>query len=182
MNLKRMIKSKKILWHNHFWPSVFAGLLVALISFLFEGTLSNILLFASVGASAAILTNSKSHHLTKLYTVVYGYLIAVCVSSGIYLLSRVFLISLQVNLFLIIFLVTLSLYLFNTFHPPAITASISFILAEKSLFDLSWLFLLIICLLIIWRFLVYLFVQKLPLREFETEFKKTIIKKLHLND
>ena len=180
MSWKKIIKSKKILWHNHFIPSLFAGLLVALISFIYETTTSNIILFASIGASAVILTNSKSHHLTKLYPVILSYLVAVIFSSIIYLLNKSFVLPIQINLFILVFITGLLLYLLNIFHPPAITASISFILLERPLGDLGWLFLAIILLLTFWRFLVYLFIQKLSIKEFKQEFGKEFKKKISL--
>ena len=167
----RFIKKERALWHRHFLPSLLAGLVVALIAYLYEGNVSNIILFASVGASAVILMNTSSRHLTKLYTAISAYIIAVVVSTAIYFVNYVWNLSVPINLFLIVFLVGLFLYLFNSFHPPAITAAVSFILLDRPLVDLLWLFLAIIILLVIVRFIVYVFIQNLSLKKFGREFR-----------
>jgi hypothetical protein len=74
------IKREKYLWHKHFIPSFIAGIAVGLLSFLYKATLSNIILFASVGASAVILAHSTSHHLLKLRTTIIAYITAIMVS------------------------------------------------------------------------------------------------------
>lgn len=173
MKIKKWIKEEKIIWHQHFLPSLFAALIVAFISFVYEATISNIILFASVGASAIILTNSHSHHLTRLHTTIIAYIITVILSSLIYILKSFITLHMSMYLFLIIFLVGICLYLFNAFHPPAITASLSFILLERPLIDLLYLFLAIVFLLISVRFITYVFSQHLSVNDFLTEFKQS---------
>ena len=77
----------------------------------------------------------------------------------------------EINLFVMISLIGLLLFLFNVFHPPAISASVAFITLESTFRSFLWSFLAVIGLLILWRLLVYIFVQKLPLKEFGEEFK-----------
>ena len=84
MVFKDFISKRRRLWHRHFIPSLIAGLVVAAIALVFDLTVSNVILFASVGASAVILTNSESHHLTKLRTVVVAYVIAIVISLVVY--------------------------------------------------------------------------------------------------
>jgi CBS-domain-containing membrane protein len=182
MNLSKFLKKERTLWHKHFIPSILAGLIVAFISLIYEMTVSNILLFASVGASAVILTNRSSHHLTKLFTVISAYFIAIFISIIVYYLNMIFIISMPINLFLLISIVGLCLFLFNSFHPPAITAAVSFILLGRPIVDLVYLFLAIILLLILIRFIAYVSLQNLPIteffREFELGFNKRVKKSL----
>lgn len=173
MNLEKFIKKEKILWHNHFIPSFLAGLAAFIVSILYQLTVANIVLFASVGASAAILTNNRSHHLTKLHTTITAYLIAIIVSSAVYYLNRVISLPISLNIFLLVFLVALFLYLSNTFHPPAITASLSFMLLERPLMELIILFSEILVMLVIVRFISYVMSQHLSVKEFISEFEKS---------
>jgi len=66
MKSKDFFKKERLLWHKYFVPSLLAGICVGLIAWFFELTISNILLFASVGASAVILTHSTSHPPSKI--------------------------------------------------------------------------------------------------------------------
>lgn len=172
MNLKGFIKKEKILWHRHFAPSLIAGIGVAVIALIFEFTVSNIVLFASVGASAAILANFRSHHLTKLHTTITSYVVAIIVSLVLFLFNKIIGLPLVINLFLAVFMTAILVFLVNSFHPPAISAGVSFFLFERSLWDLLYLFLAIIILFIIIRFLTYTISQHLSIREFWKEFKR----------
>lgn len=167
------IRRERQLWHKHFIPSFIAGILVAIVSFAFEITVSSIVLFASVGASAIILTNTRSHHLTSLRTAIVAYVIAIVISSLVYITNSVFPLHISVNLFLIVFLVSILLFLSNAFHPPAITASLSFILLQRPLVDLFYLFVAVIVLLILARLATYTFSQHLSLKEFAKELRKS---------
>lgn len=173
MDFKKFIKREKVLWHRHFIPSVIAGLAVALISFVYQITVSNIVLFASVGASAAILTNTRSHHLTRLRTTILAYIISIIISSFVYLINLFIPLHISINIFLLVFLVGLFLVLLNTFHPPAITASLSFILLERPVVDLIYLFIAIIVLFVVIRLLTYTLSQHLSVKEFFKEFRKS---------
>ena len=170
MNFDKIIKREKILWHNHFIPSLLAGLLVGLITFLYQATISNILLFSSVGASALILTNSKSHHLTKLRTTIISYFITIIVSLGVYYLNKLVVVPLYFNIFLLVFLIGIVMFLANSFHPPAVAAGIAFIVLDRGVIELLYLFFYIIVLLILIRFLVYTLSQHLSVKEFRKEF------------
>ena len=171
MNFDKIIKREKILWHNHFIPSLLAGLLVGLITFLYQATISNILLFSSVGASALILTNSKSHHLTKLRTTIISYFITIIISLGVYYLNKLIVVPLYLNIFLLVFLIGIVMFLANSFHPPAVAAGIAFIVLDRGVIELLYLFFSIIVLLILIRFLVYTLSQHLSVREFRKEFR-----------
>ncbi|MFH1978723.1 MAG: HPP family protein [Candidatus Aenigmatarchaeota archaeon] len=173
MDFKRFMKKERIIWHKHFLPSFFAAIIVAVLSFAFEITISNIILFASVGASAVILTNSTSHHLTRLHVVIVSYVIAIVVSYLIYFLNITVPIHMSINIFSTIFLVGILLYLSNSFHPPAITASLSFLLLERQAIDLVYLFISVILMLIAVRFVTYTIIQELPLKKFLKEFKRS---------
>ena len=170
MNWNKFVKKERSLWHHHFYPSLFAGIIVGIISYLFELTVSNVILFASVGASAVILMNSQSEHLLKLNTAVAAYVLAIIISLGVYFFNLYVPLHVSINISLLVFLVGLSLFLFNSFHPPAITGSISFILLERPVMDLLFLFLAIIILLIFIRFFTYIFAQNLRVKDFIKEF------------
>ena len=174
MDFKKWMKRKRILWHNHFIPSLIAAVVVAVLSFLYNLTISNIILFASVGASAIILTNTRSHHLFKLKTIITAYFIAIIISSLVYLLNTIVTLHTSINLFLLIFLVGFSLFLFDASHPPAIASSISFILLDRPLIYLIYLFFAIMMLLVILRFITYVASPKLSIKDFYKEFKKLI--------
>ncbi len=172
MNFKKIMRKEKFLWHRHFIPSLIAGVLVGIISFLYQATVSNILLFSSVGASALILTNSQSHHLTKLRTTIVAYVLASFVALGIYYLNKFIVISLSLNIILIVFLTGIIMFLANSFHPPAVSAALAFIVLEKNISDLLFLLLSVVILLIFVRFLTYTLSQHLTVKEFKREFKK----------
>jgi CBS-domain-containing membrane protein len=173
MDFKKIIKRERILWHRHFIPSLLAGVLVAFIAFVYEMTISNIIIIASVGASAVILTNIRSHHLTKLHTTIVAYVIAILVSSLVYFVNLFFPLHIAISIFVLVFLVGILLFLFNTFHPPAITASLSFIVLERPLIDMLYLFFAVIILFILVRFATYTLSQHLTVKEFLKEFKKS---------
>ena len=172
MNFDKMVKKERLLWHRHFIPSLIAGILVGLISFVYQATVSNILLFSSVGASALILTNSRSHHLTKLWTTIVAYILSIVVALGIYYLNKLISLPLSLNIFFVVFLTGIILFLANSFHPPAVAAALAFIVLEKNILDLLFLLLSIILLLIIVRLLTYTLSQHLSVKEFRSEFKK----------
>lgn len=124
----RRIMEKRRLWHNYFIPSLIAAIATATVAYVFEKTLSGVILFASLGASAFILTNSKPEQLTSLKTTIIAYTIAVLISMLVYPLGSIFNITLSIQIFLLVFLVGIFLYTFNAIHPPAISGSLAFIL------------------------------------------------------
>ncbi|MBN2567754.1 HPP family protein [Candidatus Woesearchaeota archaeon] len=170
MGWSSWLKHERRLWHKHFMPSLIAGVIVAALSYAYQATISSIILFASVGASATILTHAKSHHLTRLRTTLGAYLIAIVISLCVYGLNQALPLHISVNIFLLVFLVGIALFLLDVFHPPAITASLSFILLDRPLIDLLYLFCAILLLFIGIRFLTYVLSQHLPVGEFFQEF------------
>lgn len=174
MDFDQWMKRERLLWHNHFIPSVFAGLIVAFLAYLYELTLPNIVMFASVGASVTILTHTHSHHLTRLYTAILAYFIASLLSALVYILKSYVETAIYVDIFLVIFLVNLGLFLFNVFHPPAVGASLAFILFHQRIADLAYLFIAIVIALIVVRFFTYIFSQHLSVTEFVKEFEKEL--------
>ncbi|KYK26765.1 hypothetical protein AYK26_04800 [Euryarchaeota archaeon SM23-78] len=172
MDVKKFLRKERLIWHKHFVPSLIAGIGVAIIALIFEFSVANIVLFASVGASAAILANIKSHHLTKLHTAIVSYVVAILISFLLYFINLQVRLPLALNLFFAVFLTSILIFLANSFHPPAISASASFFLFERSLLDLFYLFIAILILFIIIRFLTYTISQHLPIKEFWKEFKR----------
>ncbi|MGM5482820.1 MAG: HPP family protein [Nanobdellota archaeon] len=172
MNWRNFIKKERKIWHKHFVPSLFAALSAAFVAFLFQKTISGVILFASLGASAFILTNAERHRLTMLKTTIKAYIIAIIISIIIYPLNQIFKLTLSTEIFLLVFFVGISLYLANAVHPPAISGSLSFILFERSLIELFYLFLSIIVLLTLVRIMTYIFNRNFKIKEFFHEFKK----------
>ena len=164
-------KHRKYLWHEHFTPSIIAGVVVAIIISFFNITISNVVLFGSVGASAFILTNVQSHHLTKLHTTIKAYILAIILSVAIYYVAKLFTLPIGVYAFILIFLISILLVLFNSVHPPAVSAALSFLIMDTNPINLLYLFVSVLVLFILVRFATYVFSQHLPVKEFMQEFK-----------
>lgn len=164
-------KERKI-WHKRFIPSLVTGLAVAIITLFFELTTSNIVLFSSLGASASIMTHNKIHELTILRTVVSSYLIALTVSLLVGIgISYGF--SSELGVMVTVSITLILLYLFNIFHPPAVSASLAFLILEGGFAERIMVFIAVIILLIITKLLTYMFFyENLELRKFHLEFKK----------
>ena len=173
MRFKRFIKKERRIWHKHFIPSLLAAIIVGGISYLYDTTISNVILFSSVGASAMILTNSKTHHLTRLHTIIFAYIVTLVISILLYGFNSIFELHISVNIALMLFLVGITLFLVDSFHPPAITAALAFILLDQGILDLIYLFIAILLLLISVRFATYVISQRLSPRKFFKEFKKS---------
>ncbi len=181
MPFLNFIKKERLIWHKRFIPSLIAGLAVAVITLFFKMTASNIVMFASLGASAAILTHKYVHRLNILYTVIFSYLIALMVSLPVFFMIQGFPFSTPISILIAVTLTTIISYLFNIFHPPAISASIAFLLIGGTMKERFLVFVSVIILLIIIKFLTYCFYyKKLDIKKFHNEFifwKKKYIKK-----
>lgn len=174
-------KKERKIWHQRFIPSLIAGVAVAILTFFFQMTAHNVVMFASLGASAAILTHKYIHRLTILYVVIFSYLVALLVSLPIFYIFKD--ISFPLSILLAVTFTTLILYLFNIFHPPAISASIAFLLIQDSMIERVLIFVSVIVLLIIIKLLTYFFYyENLELKKFHHEFmfwKKRVFGKLN---
>ena len=164
---------QKRLWHKHFIPSLLAGLVVAVIALFLDMTAANAVLFASIGASAMILTHSESHHLTKLRSSVIAYFVMIIIAVLLRGLNTLIPLADTVNIFLSVSLVGIAIILADAFHPPAISASLSFALFSQPLLSLFWLFLTVIALLILVRLATYVIHKNLSFKDFLQEFKET---------
>jgi len=172
MTFKHFLKHEKRLWHKHFVPSIIAGLVVAVITATLKMTAANVVLFASIGASAMILTHTESHHLTKLRSSIVAYTAMIVIAILIREINTLVPLTDSVNVFLSVTIVGIGVIMLDAFHPPAISASLSFALFEMPLMSLFWLFITVILMLVIVRLLTYLFTEKLTFKEFGSEFKK----------
>ena len=171
--LKEWLYKERMIWHKRFLPSLVAGIAVALITLFFEMTTSNIILLASLGASAAILTHENIHRLIILRTVIFAYLIALLVSLLIEYLGRLFELPFSLMVLLTVTFVTLSIYLFNVFHPPVVAASLSFIMFDGGYWEMMMIFFSVLILLVLIKLLVYAFYyEKLIMKKFMDEFKR----------
>ncbi len=166
MNIKKIFKKERKIWHEHFIPGVLAGVLVALISEFFKMSGSNIALFASIGASAVILTHEYRHHLTMLRTIIGSYILAGLVGIGLLHVE----IAHPVRIGLAIIAITMILYSVNLFHPPAISAGLAILLYDRELLSLVYVLLVTLAAFIILRFFIYVFRHRLEVKEFMHEF------------
>ncbi|MFC1648535.1 HPP family protein [Nanoarchaeota archaeon] len=166
MQFEQFWKQERQVWHAHFMPGIMAGMLVALVAAMFEISGSNIAMFASIGASAVILTHKYKHHLTMLKTVLLSYILAGIV--GVILLMINMDPAIRIGFSVVI--VTMVLYSVNVFHPPAISAGLAIVLYDRPLFDLLTLVLATIVGFIAIRFFIYVFHEHLSVKDFFEEF------------
>ena len=173
MYFSNFIKKERKIWHKRFTPSLIAGLAVALISFFFKMTIPNIVMITSLGASAAIITHKHIHRLTILRTVIAAYLLALIVGLFSLVLIHRYSFSFPWAALITVFLVTLLMYSFNVFHPPAVSASLSFLMFDTGFIETITIFFAVIVLLIIIKLLTYAFYyEHLEMHKFKQEFKK----------
>ncbi|MBT4805278.1 hypothetical protein HON71_03845 [Candidatus Woesearchaeota archaeon] len=173
MSFPDFLKKERLIWHKRFIPSLIAGMAVAIITFFFEMTASNIVMFASLGASAAILTHKQIHKLTILRTVIISYLISLIISGFILYLVHHYSLSFPIVALIAVTLATLTMYLANVFHPPAISAALAFVLLDGGFWETVIIFFSVIILLIIIKILTYAFYyENLEMDKFMQEFKK----------
>jgi len=183
MSISDYLKKERKIWHRRFVPSLIAGMAVAILTVFFQMTAHNVVMFASLGASAAILTHKFIHRLNILYVVIFSYLVALLVSLPIFYLVKDFSYAFPTSILIAVTMTTLILYLLNIFHPPAISASIAFLLIQDSLTERILIFGSVIVLLIIIKLLTYFFYyENLTLKKFHHEFmfwKKKVFGKLN---
>ena len=173
MSLKKFIKKERLIWHKRFIPSLIAGIAVAIITFFFKMTASNIVMFASLGASAAILTHKQIHRLTILRTVIFSYLISLFISGITLYFIHHYTISFSLAALIAVTLATLTMYLADVFHPPAVSAALAFVLLDGGFWETIVIFIAVIILLIIIKLLTYAFYyEHLEMDKFMREFKK----------
>ena len=168
MSLIGYLKKERTIWHKRFIPSLIAGIAVAVITFFFEMSASNIVMFASLGASAAILTHKQINRLTILRTTIFSYVIALIVSLIVSYLP----VSFPVAALIVVTITTVGLYLFDVFHPPAISAALAFIMIKGGVWEDIVIFIAVIILLIIIKVLTYMFYyERLEVRKIFQEFR-----------
>lgn len=170
MNFKDVIQKEKEVWHQRFIPSLVAGVAVAIIALFFELSKGNIVMFASVGASAVILVHKERSHLTKLKTILLAYILASGVSLLIFYASYFLNAPLQIRILVSVTLTSFLLYSFDVFHPPAVSAGISFLIFHRPVSELMALISSVLMLFILVRLSMYVFSQRFTLREFVYEF------------
>ncbi len=170
--VSKLMRRERMLWHNHFGPSLMTGLSLAIVAVFLDMTNSMVLLFASIGSSIAILTNTKAHHLVRLHTAIISYVVAIIISAGLFFFNKAVPLAMPINLFIVVFLITLALFLVNSFHPPAISVGLSFFMMDRSILHLLFLLVLIFVLFIVVRFITYVTYEHLSIKEFWKEFRK----------
>lgn len=170
MNFREVIKKEKEVWHERFIPSLVAGVSIAIIALFFELSEGNIVMFASVGASAVILVHKERAHLTKLKTILLAYILASGVSLLIFYASYLLNVPIQARILVSVTLTSFLLYSFNVFHPPAVSAGVSFLIFHRPVLELLALISSVLMLFVLVRLSMYIFSQRFTLREFVYEF------------
>lgn len=163
-------KEVRVIWHNHFLPALIAGIGVFIVALLFEMNSANILMFASVGASAITISHKYRHHLTTLRTVILAYIASCIVSLFIGAMGANLGLSIPVQALVVVTSVSAAILYFNVFHPPAVSASLSFIMYNRNPSELVFLLVSIILLMIVIRIFVYVWYEHLSLKDFVHEF------------
>ena len=173
MSFLSFLKKERLIWHRRFIPSLIAGVAVAIICFFFKMTVPNIVMVTSLGASAAILTHKYVHKLTILRTVIAAYLIALVVGLSVLFFVHHYSLSFPWAALIAVSLTTLIMYLGNVFHPPGVSASLSFLMFDTGFWETITIFFAVIVLLIIIKLLTYAFYyEHLEMNKFKQEFKK----------
>jgi len=173
MSFKKWLMHERSIWHKRFLPSLIAGVAVAIISLFFEMTVSNIVLLASLGSSAAILTHKQVHKLTILRTVILSYVVALVVSLGAMALVRFVGVTFPVAALVGVTFTTIGMYLLDVFHPPAVSASLAFVMFHVGFWEITVIFTSVILLLILTKLMTYAFYyEHLEMKHFWNEFKK----------
>ncbi|MCK4669848.1 MAG: HPP family protein [Nanoarchaeota archaeon] len=165
-------KKKKVrfFWHEYFLPALIAGIGVAIVAYLFEMNSANLLMFASVGASAVTITHKYRHHLTTLRTTILAYIVGCIISLFIGMIGVNLNLAMPIQVFLVVACVSFAILYFNIFHPPAVSASVSFIVFHRNPNDLVFLLTSVILLFIVIRFFIYVWYEHLSLKDFIHEF------------
>ena len=168
-----MAKNKKearYFWHEYFLPALIAGIGVGVVAYFFEMNSANLLMFASVGASAVTISHKYRHHLTTLRTTILAYLAGCIISLFIGMVGINLNLAIPIRVFLVVASVSFAILYFNIFHPPAVSASVSFIVLHRNPSELVFLLTSIIILLIIIRLFIYVWYEHLSLKDFIHEF------------
>ena len=166
-------KRETFVWHHRFMPSLIAGAAVAFVTLFFEVTAPNVVLFASLGGSAVILTHKYVHKLNILRTILLSYLCSLIVSLIMLWALEILSVPFSVVVLIAVTGTTMVLYLVDAFHPPAIAASLAFILYEGSIGETFAIWGSVILLLMVIKIFTYVFYyQHLTLKEFLLEFKR----------
>lgn len=172
MDLQHIYKKEKKILRNRLYSSIVVGLSVAIITLFFQMNAANVLIFSCLGASALILANENKHKVTSLRVVFESYIITAIIAIAVLYSFEYIGISFFWQVFTVMFLSSLSIYLFDCFHPPAIGSSLAFLIFQRSFNELIMLIAAIFILLTMIRFLMYVRYEELRLEEFFKEFKK----------
>ncbi len=159
---------RKVLVH-----SIIAGLSVALLALFLTKSLSQggLILFASVAATAGVMCHFPKSKSNSLRSVILSYACAIIISILIWQGIQMYNTSLVLASFLAVFSVSVMFYIFDIFHPPAISAVMGFLLYnDQQLHHLLVLFVSLIGLLIILKLLWYIYAEELQIEHFVKEF------------
>lgn len=177
--VKDLTKEKAI---DFVFKSFIVAFSVSLLTLFFEATIANLLIFASLAASAVLLVNTDRYKLVNLRVIIESYIFTALIAiTVIYLFRENNLGFYPAEVFFILLLSSLAIYFFNCIHPPAISCALAFSIEQSSFGELALLVVAIIVLLIIIRMLMYLTSDKLLIKNFHKEFliKKRFKKKVN---
>lgn len=165
MEIKRTVAEKLV-------PSLIAGISVMVVFYFFK--LKNAgfeLLFAALGSSAFLISVSPHAESAKLRNVLIGYFY-----GGIFGIVGEQLLAhgapLYLSAFVAVFLTSLFMLISKSPHPPAAGAALSFVIYRRASAELLTLYLAILLLIVVGKFLVYAYRKELPVREFKREFSR----------
>lgn len=153
-------------------PSLIAGISVLVVFYFFKFKSTGFeLLFAALGSSAFLISAFPNSESAKLRNVLLGYFY-----GGIFGLAGEQLLAyglpLYLSAFVSVFLTSLFMLISRSPHPPAAGAALSFVIYRRASTELLTLYLAIIVLIVVGKFLTYAYRKEMRVGEFRREFVK----------
>lgn len=153
-------------------PSLIAGLTVLVIFYFFaQSGPGSELLFAALGSSAFLICAFPDIRTAKLRNVLMGYFY-----GGVFGLSSAYLLQYSIpvylSAFMAVFLTSFFMLISRGSHPPAVGAALAFVIYRRTTLELFVLYIAILILMIVAKFLVYVYRKEMHIGEFKHEFLK----------
>ncbi len=172
------IKKKRLKWHSSYDPAIVLFILIVAVAFgfnLMSG--AGIVMLASITSSAFILMHRHRRHLTKLGTISSAYIVGAVLSAVLVLLLSYGGTDPRVQLFAVLFIITVVLYWLNLFHPPAISFAMAFTIFQRTATEYFFILFASIIIFIIVRLAAYIVYEHLTIGDF---LKEVVIEEEHL--
>lgn len=170
MDIHKFIQKEREIWHDRFVPSIIAAIAVLIITIVLQKSGFDIVLLTTIASSIVILTNQHIHKLTVIGTTIYAYIVATLVGLLFIYLRERFVLSTPAVSFLTITTITLVIYLFNVFHPPAVGIALGIVLYKGTLVSLLFILSITIVLFVVLKMVMYMYYEHLHLAKFQNEF------------